>query len=714
MGIQVVRFRHQSRRSPTADGAPGPATLLFDPRLERGVERTIGDRYRRLDAGPRSADLLIIRGSDTDLAELVEKDSMLAEIREGQPTMVLAPESIGATPTLQPVEWSAPVSDKPTPEELREAEILCGLQAEQAIYRQGGVHYLLPNAVYHAEAFVRLGDSLNDQIDLFRLSDWLIERIDPDTALLADNGSMLALLTTVALRVEQSRGYSPRIATLDEYPIAPSAIANIVDRLRLGAEGRLLFAISVNSSGRVAREVANLQGVSTEVVILCETAAEPEGDFERFSRLPLERWEVDSDGRCERCPELHLLAVSPRSYELRTAIRLKPEGLHIQDAAACRGFWEAAQDADAIRLHVDAGLAKGSAKSSRHLAVEIDVAKMLAESGPFRARCLEELGTIAVPDLVLIPEHRASEELGRLVCEAYPGLDPEHVVIIPVGPETPDLHPLLDGVDHVLIVDDALVSGNTVVGLRRQVHRASVELGGVVVTIFIPLSRPADHDDHHRVWVSVYPSREFEPGKTIGGLHCAQKLLLPDGGECPWCRELMMLEQHLEALTGPAREFVVGRREQLSSGALVKPLLPCGGEDEGTIVGSFFGDLEPVAAVAAVSAHAQRLRGQMERIREDETIKVLDVPLILQAFFDPLIVATMLRTLSPRDLRDPPSEHVVARTIRANLIDYPAATIAELALATLAGKLPVKPVRELLEGNDGAWAEAYLALLEGY
>jgi hypothetical protein len=714
MGIQVVRFRHQSRRAPTTDGAPGPATLLFDPRLERGAERTIGDRYRRLEAGPRSADLVIIRGSDTDLTELVDNDSMLAEIREGKPTMVLAPESTGAAPTLQPVGWSAPVPDHPTPEELREAEILCGLHAEQAIYRHGGVHYLLPNAVYHAEAFVRLGDSLNDQIDLFRLSDWLIERIEPGTALLADNGSMLALLTTVALRVQQSRGYSPRIATLDEYPVAPSAIADTVDRLRLGSEGRLLFAISVNSSGRVAREVAALHGVATEVVILCETAGEPEGDFERFSRLPLDRWEVDSHGRCGRCPELHLLAVSPRSYELRTAIRLKPEGLHIPDAIACKGFWEAAQDADAIRLHVDAGLARGSAKPTRHLAVEIDVAKLLAKSETFRARCLEKLTRVAAPDLVLIPEHRASEELGRLVRAAYPDLDPDRVVTVAVGSETPDLCPLLEGVDHVLIVDDALVSGNTVVGLRRQVHRDSVELGGVAVTIFIPLSRPADQEDHHRVWVSVHPSRELETGKTIGGLHCAQELLLPDGGECPWCRELAMLEQHLEELEGPVREFVVGRREQLSSGALSKPLLPCGGEEEGTIVGSFFGDLEPIAAVAAVSAHAQRLHDQMERLREDETIKVLDVPLILQAFFDPLIVATMLRTLFPRDLRDPPSEHVVARTIRANLRDYPAATIAELALASLEGKLPVKPVRELLEANDGAWAKAYLALLEGY
>lgn len=713
MGIEVVRFHHQSWRSPDVVGASVPATLLFDPRLERGAERTIGDRYRRLEAGPRSADLVIVRGSDTDIAELVEKDKVLAEIREGKPTMVLAPESVGLTPTLHDVGWSESVPDPPSLEHLREAEILCGLYEEQAIYRQGGVHYLLPNALYHAEAFVRLGDSLNDQIDLFRLSDWLIERVQEDTALLADNGSMLSLLTTLGLRVQQARGYSPKIATLDEYPIAPSAIVDAVDRIRLDPEGQLLFMISVNSSGRVAREVANLSGIKTEVVLLCETAEPANGDFERFSRYPVERWEVDADGRCERCPERHLLAVSPRSYELRTAIKLQPVGLHIREAAACSDFWEAAQHADAVRLHVEATLAKGSAKPTRHLAVEIDIAKMLASSELFRERCLQNLATISPPDLVLIPDHGASGALAALIREAFPDLAAEKIVVVEIGPDAPDLQAHLEGVAHVLIVDDTLVSGSTVVGLRRLVHRASVELGGVAVTIFVPLSRPADQDDHRRVSVTVQPSREASGG-VIGGLHCAQEVLLPDGGECPWCRERTMLEEHLESLSGESREFAVRRREQLAKGELEAPLLPCGGEEEGTIVGSFFGDLKPIAAVAAVSAHAQRLRDEMERIREDETIRVLDVPLILQAFFDPIIVATMLRTLPPRDLRDAPSEHVVARTIRANLSDYPAPTIAELALATIEGKLPVKPVRELLESHQGAWAEAYLQILAGY
>lgn len=715
MRIHVVRFQHQSQRldTPSGNDSEAPATLLFDPRLERGAERRIGDRYRRLDFGARSADLLVLRGSSPDFGTLVDEDTMLEEILEGKPAMVLAPEAAGHTPVLRSASWSGVVDQHPGVNELREAEILCGLHAEEAIYRQGGVHYLLPNAGYHAEAFVRLADSLNDQIDLIRLSDWLVEKVDERTALVADNGSMLALLTTVALRVNETRGFTPQIATLNEYPIAPTAIATMVDRLRVAGDTRLLFCVSVNSSGRVAREVANLVDVESEVVIICETGVPPDDGLERFARNPVTRWEIEADGRCKRCPDRHLLAVSPRSYELRTAIKLKPVGLEMRHAEANREFWEAAQETEAVKLHVEAQLAKGSATKTRHLAVQIDVTKMLAQGSAFRERCLKTLRGISPPQLVLIPEHECSEALAGLVREAFPDLGADAVLVHGIGAEAPSLTEHLDGVRHVLVVDDTIVSGATLVGLRRLVHIASRELGGVKATIFVPLSRPADPEDHLHVRRCVFPKEKGEDGLVLGGLHCAQELLLPDGNDdCPWCRERTMIEEGLDQLQGASHEFASQRRSHLE--ALAPPLLPCGGEEEGEIVGSFFGDLKPVTAFAAVSALAQYMHCEMERVRHDETIQVLDVALLLQAFFDPIIVAAMLRTLQPRDLRDAPSEPAVARTIRANMREYPDATIAELATAAIAGKLPVKPVRELLEERKGDWAQAYLDLLEGY
>jgi hypothetical protein len=104
---------------------------------------------------------------------------------------------------------------------------------------------------------------------------------------------------------------------------------------------------------------------------------------------------------------------------------------------------------------------------------------------------------------------------------------------------------------------------------------------------------------------------------------------------------------------------------------------------------------------------------EMEEKREVETFKIVDVPLILQAFFDPIIVAAMLRTTPRRQLRDPWREPVVSRTIKENTKDYPDSTIAEMGLAAIDGKLPPGPVRELLK-ERGGWAQMYVDLLEGY
>jgi hypothetical protein len=149
-------------------------------------------------------------------------------------------------------------------------------------------------------------------------------------------------------------------------------------------------------------------------------------------------------------------------------------------------------------------------------------------------------------------------------------------------------------------------------------------------------------------------------------------------------------------------------------GDLAPPLLWGGGEKLRATFGSLFGDLSPAAAFAAVSAVAQHMHCRLDADRRDETIKIVDLPLLLQAFFDPVIVAGMLRTLPARDLRDPASDPALARTLRENVRDYPAATIAELAFAVTEGKLPPKPVRDLLARHTGDWVEALVALLAGY
>jgi len=639
---------------------------------------------------------------------------MFRDLARDRVIMTLVPEQTGAVPKLRQLGWSRdPDFELPTVAELRQAELLCGLHHEGAIFRHDGCHYLLPNSGVHAAAFVRMADALQDYIDVVRLSDFLVELVTPGTALAADNGSLLGLLATLALKVSETHGFVPQIRALNEYPVEPTAVGKMADELVAGGAQRLLFCLSVNSSGRVAEQIAGLSDLPANVVVLCNTGKLPKAEnIEAFSEYQVDTWKAKEHGRCEECSRLHLLTIDPHNYEVRARVHLKPAPLDIRQAEKVRPFWEAAQDADAVRLHVRATTAPGSPAPVRHLAVEIDVGKMLSSQGDFRQRCLEKLHELSPPQLVLIPKHGCSEILRQLVLEAYDDLDDDNVVVGGVGDEAPELCGQLDENTHVLIIDDALVSGATLVSLHRTVHHARDDDGDAAISIFVPLSRPSRPDDREHVERHVYPPAKQDDGRIKGGLHYAYDLLLPDANQCPWCREKEFLEERLETLSPESRKRATNRIDRLKE--LEPPFLPCGRTEEPKTVGSFFGTLEPRAAFAAVSAYAQGMRCKMEDDRHDETIKIVDVPLLLQAFFDPIIVAAMLRTFQVRDLRDPGSGPEVARTIEENIKGYEPATIAELALAATEGKVPASTVRKLLEERGEEWTGLYLELLEGF
>lgn len=711
MSIQVVRYLHQYERIESANKF---TTLLFDPRLERGVERVVGDRYRRLELSARTADLVVVRGSDPNLYAQVDSDRMFRDLADGRTVMTLAPEQKGSGLVLRHADWSRdPEFDLPPIGKLCEAELLCGLHYEGAIFRHEGCHYLLPNSGVHAAAFVRMADALQDYVDVLRLCDYLIERVEPGTALAADNGSLLGLLSTLALKVSETKGFVPQIRALNEYPVEPTAVGRMADELAAGGADRLLFCLSVNSSGRVAEQLAGLSTLPADVVVLCNAGTLPEMDnIEAFSRHEVDTWEAKEHGRCDECPRLHLLTIDPHNYEVRARVHLKPAPLEIHQADEARPFWEAAQDADAVRLHVQAETAPGSSTPVRHLAVQIDVGKMLEKHDEFRQRCLAKLRVLSPPQLVVIPKHGCSEVLKQLVLEAYENLDPDDVLIGGVGDQAPELDGRLDQDIHVLVVDDALVSGATLVSLHRHIHSVRQDDGEAAISIFVPLSRPSSPGDHKHVARHVFPPERQGDGLIKGGLHFAYDLLLPDATECPWCREKEFLEERLDDLSAENRQMANARIDRLRK--LEPPLLPCGKAEEPKTRGSFFGTLEPRAAFAAVSAYAQQMRCKMDEDRHDETIKIVDVPLLLQAFFDPIIVAAMLRTFQVRDLRDPGAAPEVARTISENIKGYEPATIAELALAATEGKLPAATVRQLLRERGEDWTGLYLELLEGY
>ena len=714
MPIRVVRFNHQHAY---VLKEVEPTVLLFDPRLERGAEPSIGGRFRRIEAGARNADIVVIRGSHPGLFAEVEGDELLRSVAGSGRVVSLAPEEQHGPPVLKPPTWSQDPSL--SLEFLREAELLCGIYDSSALFNESGFHYLLPSGRSHAAAFVRLADGLDDHIDLMRLSDWLVHRVDAQTALAADNGSLLALLTTIAMRVQARGDDPPPIATFDAYPHAPTEITDTLERFRARGSKRILFCVSVSSSGHVASQVNDLEIAETDVVILCETKPsadppepEPVDGIDRFCRVPIERWEVEPDGRCEECPSQYLLTIDPRHYEVRAQIRIQPTGLDYPNAIENRPLWEAADETDAVELHVQGQLAAGATEATRHLAVSLHVDRLLKNKW-FRNQCIDALRRIEEPELFLIPNHDCVEALRALVKEAFPEIDEGDIRTCTLGRVSDALPELKEERKHVVLVDDTLVSGTTLVALHQELYAMTRPQGRGRVSAFVALSRPSTPEDLEHLERRL--ATEGDDGKLKINIGRGHHLLLPDGGECPWDEEEEQLGRHLPQLDGDARAFPAERRKSLKTGIHKGDRVAlCGEQDHGKTYGSLFGDLSDVAAFAAASAVAQHMHCRFERERFGERINVLDVSLILQALFDPVIVGALLRTLQPRDLRDPRTDPLVARTIRENAKEYPDATIAELALAAMTGRVPAEPVKELLEGKDGGWAEAFRQILAGY
>jgi hypothetical protein len=214
--------------------------------------------------------------------------------------------------------------------------------------------------------------------------------------------------------------------------------------------------------------------------------------------------------------------------------------------------------------------------------------------------------------------------------------------------------------------------------------------------------------------------RPFHGPTTDGGsevrLATGFEVFLPAPGSeaCPWCAERDLLNDRLTGLTAaPARQVARARLARLrASGGLEPPLLLAGDAAATRTDGSYFGALYPKAAFAAATAVAQRQKDAFLRDRQVNELRVFNVALALDAFFDTIVLAGLLRTFDRRDLRDVTHDSEVDRALGE--YQMRPGTLAEAGLAAVTGKLPPESiVRRLENGELGEVAELLLALLTG-
>lgn len=684
--------------------------FVFDPRIERGAE-TIGDRWRKLDSAIRGADVVILRGSSKDFLERVTGDALLRDRVKNTPLAVLSgswnPDS--RTPTLISPPWAVAPGEPVDLDVLREHELLTLVRESKAINREADCHYQLPSSTVHAEAFIRLADALTDHTDLVRLTDWVLPHLEQGAALLGDNGSLLGLLSTVAGQAHKRFGWADvPVATLDSYPSDPLAVRRFFDGFRARNRHRLLFLVTVSSSGTVAGRVNQATGSRADVIVLCGTDAKGgKSTAACFARQPVERWHTNADGECDACSRLQLLEVDPETYEVRTKLKRKRVGLDIEEAKRMALFWEAADRQGAVELHAEVPTATGDPAGRRHLAVALDVPRLLDDSW-FRGECLAALRKQERPDAVLIPANAAAETLADLVVESHE-IERKQVLIVPIGELHPEVVETLRRCSTVLIADDVLITAETVRGLRRRVHAACQS--SVATWGFVAVMRPPSLFEESRAR-RPFTSQSEDGGKTFEcRLSEGFKLFLAPPGErqCPWCQERDLLAERIDDLSEEAAAIATERLDRLRAIGMKAPLLLDGAGPTRT-AGSYFGDLRDVAGFAAASALTQRMKESFQRDRGVQEIRTLDTALVLEALFDPILRAGILRTFDQRDLRDQTSDK---ETIPALGVYDAGGSLAEDGYAAAQGKLPLEAVRQRLRTSDDKTAVPLLLDLLG-
>ena len=686
--------------------------VLFDPRIDL-VSTPIGNAVNK-GLAEHAESTVVIRGSGADFPELLERDSILPSLLHDVNVFALGGrEEAGKAPELWRPAWAKPVeSPRPDEAELCSVEVRALLEGSGAIFREKECHYVLPSR-FHAKEFVRLAETLCDTVDTIRLLDWITPYLRPDSTVVGDTGSMLTLLFALRAEAMKRFGWDIPIATLSEYPADFEETAETIEEMQALKPGHMLLLISVSSSGKVAEIFETLAPEDHDVLVVCDTATEPQ-ERVALTRYPITRWEVKGNGECDKCDELHQLVVDEHSYEVRPDIQIE-EVMFDRDFAERQGsFWKLADKTEAISLHFDRRIPGDPEPQLRHMAVHVDIEALLGDE-EFRDRVRGQLAALRF-DRVLVPGHQASSALRELLFESHPGLDPDAVHVIQ-GVVLPDeIAATLRPGEQVLILDDALVSGKTLISLRRDTYRkARGRHLEVSVDAFVVLCRPRSDV------VTKSVRRTFGmPGESSGEVEqhfsYAEEVLLPP--DCAWCDEQQRLKRLLERL-GEGAPLIRKRIQQLEGRDGLAPPFLLGGEAAPSelTLGSFFGELSPLAAFAAATSAGQQTRVRLEELRRGPRIAILNVPLIAQALYEPPFVAGLMRTLPRRLARHANKDAAVTAALNDNAERYGDDCLGEIAWAAATNKIAPEAVLGLLNETQmpalRALAEALTILHPG-
>ena len=317
-------------------------------------------------------------------------------------------------------------------------------------------------------------------------------------------------------------------------------------------------------------------------------------------------------------------------------------------------------------------------------------------------------------DLIVHPNHAAGQRLAEIVAKE---LGVQHVIAI----DERDLaglkqneHTALRAARRICLVDDVVISGARIFGCRRALDNTLRKNGHEFeLYCLVGVARMRNERSEMSVADIVHHTGAAPRFLSI------ERLLLPNWQErdCRWCAELRMLNELPKDIQD--RPLVHSRIDALQNpNGLVDGLfLPWQGDETlRPARRSIFGDVQGADLALSVASAIQRMRGsrfeegtwlesQLDEVFHPPIAKILDPAFYLGGrFYDPVLVAAILRGSKVHDIRAPGEDdmlhkqiEIVAKKDRANELH------GELMLAAALDQLP-NPQHKLPRAHPDIWA----------
>jgi hypothetical protein len=577
----------------------------------------------------------------------------------------------------------------------------------------------------HTDCFVRLADSLTQPADVDAVADWILPHLKGGEVLVADTGSILYLLERSRSRAGED-GIVIDVDSFESYP-GSAQMQETVTRLlsEYGDDRSIIYVLSVSSTGSSVERLRHTLRPNDSILVLVDahpSFLNTDGSDQHILTGPFTRIEVDghwagggdrqagdstvgsppqvgdgsnsrsADG-CDRCSGSGLISVSAIGYTARTHYEWNFIRVTVNDVSDSSLFWTAVNRTNALRLHA-------TDPAGRHRGVWIDVEALYSDDEMVN-RATKELQRLdREPDLIIIPGDAASQLRSLIAADAYPEVEQ---VLCSKMDVSDDQAVTVANSQRPLVFPEVIVSGWTVAKMRERLATRSESAGGERnpdIDLFTLLLRPEGRRPLGRAPSGVDQLsrteqllvRRFRHATGVSTRY-VDRVFVPGDRNCPFCVEREFLQSaRRRKLSKRSLATLIGRLRSLSrphfgydanwENLEVDP-------DTHMTLGSFFGELSSSCAFAAASAAAEGVMLRLRDSHDGRAIDVLDTPMIIQAFYDHVLLYGILRSFPSGLVNGPGLESAITEVVHSwALREIPLASCQEVAYAVAAGKLP--------------------------